>query len=382
LFRGTLGVKRCWETLQKESKMSLYGNSIWVWGSGVIVAAAVFVTLWYIKCCGLKKITSIAQHIHAPWVKLLIETIQGTRLVLLFIVAVYAGAQVLALPAHVENILHMIFIITLLVQAGLWIDHYLGAWTKEYRAQQIKTNPAAVTTAGAMRLVLQIALWALIFLLILDNMGFNITTLLAGIGIGGAAVALAAQGILGDLFSSLSIVTDKTFVLGDYLTIGDLSGTVEYIGLKNTRIRSLSGEQIIFSNTDLLSSRIRNFGPMQERRFQAQFHVSYGIDQSKLEKVSGIIRSIIETYEESRLDYAHVTTYRDSGFEIEYAYYVKSPHYHYFLQSNENIIFRIVRAFREEGIDFAYPVRTLHVAEMPLVSPTKEVITRTGEELG
>jgi small-conductance mechanosensitive channel len=207
-----------------------------------------------------------------------------------------------------------------------------------------------------------VALWAVLLLMILDNLGFNITTLVASLGIGGIAVALAVQNILGDIFASLSIAMDKPFVIGDFIIVGEQLGTVEYIGLKTTRIRSLSGEQIVFSNNDLLNSRIRNFKRMYERRVLFGFGVVYQTSHEQLKKIPVMVREIIEGLENTRFDRAHFKEYGDSSLNFEVVYYVRSPDYNVYMDIQQDINLALFEQFTKAGIDFAYPTRTLYIA--------------------
>lgn len=340
-----------------------YGNSPAQWIGAVVMTVIVLAALCYIKRSGLNRLRHFTERLRGKRLRLLLETLQKTRWPIVIVTSLYVGSHMVILPVNVEKFIYVAFIITLWLQTGLWLNHYLTKWAEDYRESQIKKNPAAVTAIGALRVIFQMVLWAFVLLLILDNLGFNIMTLLAGLGIGGVAIALAVQNILGDLFASLSIVIDRTFVIGDFLTVGDLSGTVEYIGLKNTRFRSISGEQIILSNTDLLNSRIRNYGRMLERRAQGKFSISYQTDRRKIEKIYSIIRGVIQSQEKTRFDFAHVVSFGESGLNVEYAYYILSREYSIYIQTNEKIIVQILEKFDKEGIDFAYPTRIVRNIE-------------------
>jgi small-conductance mechanosensitive channel len=211
--------------------------------------------------------------------------------------------------------------------------------------------------------VIRLVVWTIVILVILDNLGIEITALIAGLGIGGVAVALATQNILGDLFASLSIVLDKPFVVGDFLSIDEFLGSVEKVGIKTTRVRSLSGEQLIFSNNDLLNSRIRNFGRMFERRVVFAFGVTYQTPAEKLRRIPTIIRDAVESQEKVRFDRAHFQKYGDSALIFETVYFVLSPDYNYYMDVQQNINLAIFERLAEEGIDFAYPTQTIHFAE-------------------
>ncbi len=205
----------------------------------------------------------------------------------------------------------------------------------------------------------------MILLLVLDNLGVNITALVAGLGVGGIAVALAMQTILGDLFASLSIVLDKPFVVGDFLIIGDLLGSVEYVGLKTTRLRSLSGEQLVFSNSDLLGSRIRNYGRMYERRVQFNIGVTYQTPRDRLVKIPQIIREAVEQQSDTRFDRSHFKEYGDFSLVFESVYYVMGPDYNKYMDIQQAINLHIHERFEQQGIEFAYPTQTLFVQQTP-----------------
>ncbi|HKK08681.1 MAG TPA: mechanosensitive ion channel family protein, partial [Gemmatimonadota bacterium] len=190
---------------------------------------------------------------------------------------------------------------------------------------------------------------------------FQIKTLLAGLGVGGIAVALAVQTILGDLFASLSIVLDKPFVIGDFLAVGEHTGTVEQIGIKTTRIRSLSGEQLVFSNADLLSSRIRNYGRMRERRAVFTVGVTYGTPPGTARRIPDLIREALAEHDEVRVDRCHFKAFGDSALIYETVYYVSDPAYNLYMDIQQEVNLELMRLFAEEGIEFAYPTRTVHL---------------------
>jgi small-conductance mechanosensitive channel len=212
-------------------------------------------------------------------------------------------------------------------------------------------------------LITKFILWSSILLLALNNLGINVTSLIAGLGIGGVAVALAIQNILGDLFASLSIVLDKPFVIGDFLMIGDFMGSVEYIGLKTTRIRSLSGEQLVFSNSDLLGSRIRNYGRMFERRVVFSIGVTYQTPRERLKLIPEIIREAIESKSKTRFDRCHFMKYGDYALMFETVFYVLSPDYNAYMDIQQAIYFEIHERFEQEQIEFAYPTQKLFVTQ-------------------
>jgi small-conductance mechanosensitive channel len=204
-------------------------------------------------------------------------------------------------------------------------------------------------------------LWLAILLLALDNLGFNVTALIAGLGVGGVAVALAVQNILGDLFASLSILIDKPFVVGDFIVIDDYMGSVEHVGLKTTRVRSLSGEQLVFSNSDLLKSRLRNYGRMFERRVVFTLGVTYQTPREQLKQIPAILKAAVEAQERTRFDRSHFAKYGDFSLNFETVYYVLGPDYTLYMNIQQAINLYVHEQFEQAGIDFAYPTQTLLV---------------------
>ncbi|HET9662920.1 MAG TPA: mechanosensitive ion channel domain-containing protein, partial [Burkholderiales bacterium] len=233
------------------------------------------------------------------------KLIAGTKLWLLFPLALYAGASALELPAKLEHAVNLLVVVAIIFQIVLWVNGFIGLWVERQVEKRRGVDGEGVTALTLLGFAARVVVWALMLLLILDQLGFDITALVAGLGIGGVAIALAVQNILGDLFASLSIVLDKPFVVGDFIIVDDLLGTVEYIGLKTTRVRSLSGELIIFSNNDLLKSRIRNFKIMRERRAVFSVQVTYDTPLAKLDAIPGILRAAVENRQQTRFDRAH-----------------------------------------------------------------------------
>ena len=213
----------------------------------------------------------------------------------------------------------------------------------------------------------RLTIWAFVLLLTLDNLGIQIKPLLAGLGIGGIAVALAAQNILGDLFASLSITLDRPFVLGDTLQVDDFVGTVEYIGVKSTRLRSVNSEQIIMPNSKLLASNIRNLTRATERRVVFTISVGQETPPAQLQKIPGLIRSLIESHSDVRFDRSHFAKITAASFDFEAVYVVKTTDYARHMDILQDINLRLVEAFEKDGIAFAYPVQRLYLEQQPPV---------------
>jgi len=247
------------------------------------------------------------------------------------------------------------------MQTAAWGNALIGHAVGREARQKIGKDAAQATMMGAAGFLAKVALWTVVLLVALDNLGFNITALIAGLGVGGIAVALGLQSILGDLFASLSIVLDKPFVIGDFIIVEQYQGTVERIGLKTTRMKSLSGEQIVFSNSDLLKSRIRNYQRMQERRIVFSLGIAYQTSREKLESIPSMIQEIISRQEAVRFDRAHFKEFGESSLNFEIVYFVESPDYALYMEKQQKINLELYQRFAEEGIQFAYPTRRIFV---------------------
>jgi small-conductance mechanosensitive channel len=338
------------------------GNTAPEWATAVGVALVVIVVLRALQAVFRSRIARLAEKTETRWDDHLVRVISSTRLWFWLVAGGWVGAKFLDLPDDTRHWTWVAFVIALLLQAGLWGGALINSALEEYHQRKQDQSPEDLTTLGLIGLAGRVAVWSIVVLLVLDNLGVDITALVAGLGIGGVAVALALQNILGDLFASLSIVLDKPFVVGDFLMVDDFLGSVEKIGLKTSRLRSLSGEQLVFSNTDLLNSRIRNFGRMFERRVVFSLGVTYQTPRDKLKMIPGIVREAIEAEEDTRFDRSHFSKYGDFSLNFESVYYVLSPDYNRYMDIQQSIYLAIHERFEAEGIEFAYPTQTVFVA--------------------
>jgi small-conductance mechanosensitive channel len=291
------------------------------------------------------------------------QIVNATRLPFLLGVSLLAGVSQLDLTPRQDKWLNYAWIIILISQIALWANRVITVAVKRSFERQRQTNPAAATHLMLGGLVARIVLWTVATLVTLDNLGFNITTLMASLGIGGIAVALAVQNILGDVFSSVSIALDKPFVIGDFIIVDSFMGTVEYVGMKTTRIRSLGGEQIIFSNTELLKARIKNYKRMQERRIQFEFGIAFETTIENVKRIPQMVEEAIRAHEpDIRFDRAHFKGYGESALQFEVVYTVLDPDYNKYMNIQQAVNLAMLAQFRELGIAFAHPIRTLYVA--------------------
>lgn len=338
-----------------------YGNTVRSWLFALLVMATVMVILRILTRVILRRLSAFAERTKTDLDDLVADLLGRTKFFFLLILSLYAATLVLTLPPVATRVIRTVAVIALLIQAAIWGSGFISFWLARHMKRKLVEDAASATTMSAIGFVGKLVLWSVILLLALDNLGVDITTLVAGLGIGGIAVALAVQNVLGDLFASLSIVLDKPFVIGDFIIVGDLMGTVEKIGLKTTRVRSLSGEQLVFSNNDLLQSRIRNYKRMFERRIVFHFGVTYQTPPEKLAVIPEMVREIIEAQEQTRFDRAHFKEYGDFSLNFEVVYYVKKPDYSIYMDIQQAINLAIYRRFQEEGIEFAYPTQTLYI---------------------
>lgn len=338
-------------------EQSIYSNPLLDWLVALGIAAGVAVLLLLLRRTVPSWFAAWARRTETRVDDIVVEVLAATKPVFLLVVALYLGAQYLALPDKAVRIVGGVALVALLLQAGAWGQRGIALALRLKK----ETDAAGATTLAVLGFVGRIVLWSVVLLMILDNLGVNITALVASLGIGGIAVALAVQNILGDIFASLSIALDRPFAIGDFIVVGDVLGTVEYIGLKTTRIRSLSGEQIVFSNADLLKSRIRNYKRMTERRVVFGFGVVYQTPHDKLERIPAMVREVIEAQQKTRFDRAHFKEYGDSALAFEAVYYVLDPEYNVYMDIQQAVNLTLFRRFAAEGIEFAYPTHTVHL---------------------
>lgn len=336
------------------------GNSIQDWILAAVVSVALSIFLNGFNKFIIYKLKKETEKTQTDVDDLVVNLLGSTSIMLVIIFSIFIGSLFLDLNESLLYVRRSLIIILVLIQMALWgngvISYIIRRKLDKYESDK---SGSVITQLKAVGLITKIALWLIIFLLIVDNLGFNITTLVAGLGIGGIAVALALQNVLGDLIASLSIVLDKPFVVGDFIIIDDYMGNVENVGLKTTRVRSLSGEQLVFSNNDLLQSRLRNYKRMYERRIVFTIGVTYQTSASHLEKIPQWIKKIIEEELNTRFDRSHFATYGDFSLNFETVYYVTSPDYNTYMDTQQNINLSIYRKFETKGVEFAYPTQTL-----------------------
>ncbi|MGB5621244.1 MAG: mechanosensitive ion channel family protein [Gammaproteobacteria bacterium] len=331
----------------------------WLVAAGIaLLALAVFFIVKPMLRARLARLTTRTDN---DWDDALVELLGNTKPLALVIFALFFGSLVLTLPPKLRTVVVSATLIALILQGGLWLSHLLQFRLQRAIRKRREEDPGSVAALNVTSWVGRLIVWSVVLLLILENLGIDITALVAGLGVGGIAVALAVQNILGDLFASLSIVLDKPFVVGDFIIIDDCLGSVEHVGLKTTRLRSLSGEQLVMSNADLLSSRIRNYGRMYERRIVFSLGVTYQTPREKLKMIPEIIRDAIQAQDQTRFDRSHFKSYGSFSLDFETVYHVLQPDFNVYMDIQQAMNFTIHERFEAEGIEFAYPTQTLFV---------------------
>ena len=296
-------------------------------GTAIGTAVAVFVALWATRGLVRRKYARLAATEATELLEIPLQAASRTSLAFMLVVAAAVGAALIGIEGRAAAILQKVVTIAFFWQAGLWVSTALVAWLDHRRKVTLEEDKAVAGSIGIIRFVARLAVWAMVLLLTLENLGVDITALVAGLGIGGIAVALALQNVLGDLLASLSIALDQPFVIGDFVIVGEHMGTVEYIGIKSTRVRSLTGEQIVMSNADLLSSRLRNYGRMYQRRVVFTLGVTYETPRERLTEIPRLLRQVIEAQHGVRLERAHFATFGACSLDFEIVYHVLSPDY-------------------------------------------------------
>jgi len=334
---------------------------IWMIAGGIIVFSFLIARLIrYVLIGKLKKWT---QKTKTTWDNFLVTMIEKSVVPLLYISGIYFALKSLVLPVKIGNAIKVAFLICL----TYFVLRIISAAFKKFVFQFIKgqeNSEAKQKQASGLILIVNCIIWILGFIFLIDNLGYNVTTLIAGLGIGGIAIALAAQAVLGDLFSYFVIFFDRPFEIGDFIVLDDKSGVIEYIGIKTTRIRTLGGEQLICSNTDLTNARLHNYKRMQQRRVVFQLGVTYQTTHQQLAVIPGIVRGIIETKEKLAFDRGHFSGYGDSSLNFEFVYKVLDADYNVYMDNQQSVYLDIFEAFAIQGIEFAYPTQTLFVQEV------------------
>jgi small-conductance mechanosensitive channel len=338
-----------------------YHNSLQAWLVAGVVFAIVGTTLVIARTMLARRLAKIAARTATTADDAIVDLLRRTRHFFILTAAVAAGMLFLDLPERARDVGRVLGTIALILQIAIWGNGLITFWFRNYAERKAESDVSSRTTIAAFSFVARAILWIMLSLVALNRLGYDVTALITGLGVGGIAIALAVQNVLGDLFAALAIVLDKPFVVGDTISVDTITGTVEHVGLKTTRIRSVNGEQVIFGNTDLLKSRIRNFKRMQERRIVFTIGVTYDTPPDTVARISDMLREAVEAQEQVRFDRSHFMRYGDSTLDFETVYFVLTADYLAYTKVHQAINLAILRRFAAEKIEFAYPTRTIVV---------------------
>jgi small-conductance mechanosensitive channel len=338
-------------------------NTVKDWSIVLLVIISSIIILRFLRSLLIKKLNHFVSKTKTTIDDFIVSVVQSSVMPALYLLAIHFSIQYLSLSPwfhRLDNIAIMMVITFFLLK----IVSSLTGYVFKQALLKNQENEQREKQSRGILLIVQTIIWALGILFLIDNLGYDITTIIAGLGIGGIAIALAAQTILGDLFSYLVIFFDKPFQIGDFIIIDDKMGTVEYIGIKTTRLRTLGGEQLICSNTDLTNSRVHNYKRMQERRVVFEFGVVYNTHAPKLKIIPQIVKQIIESAENTRFDRAHFKSFGDFSLNFEVVFYVLSSDYNQYMDMQQAINLELFEIFEKEKIEFAFPTQTVLLNKM------------------
>ncbi|MBN9430007.1 MAG: mechanosensitive ion channel family protein [Burkholderiales bacterium] len=345
--------------------VTIWNNSPIMWLQALITVIVLFVLLQLARYYFAKRLQSLSQRLGSKLLAAVAEVLGSTSTVLMGAVSLLAGLEVLELPGRWPVRVEHAWFIVIGLQVGRWFDRAVVVWSRDHLRAVSAGGSYNPVTATVLTYMSRFVVWATLLLATLDNLGVNITAFVASLGIGGVAVALALQTVLSDLFASLSIGIDKPFEIGDFVIFGDTLGSIEHIGLKTTRIRSLGGEQIICSNTELLRQTIRNYKRMAQRRIVFGFRISYQTPYEQVREIPALVKQIITNIEASRFDRAHFKSFGTDALEYEVVYFVLVADFNRYMDIQQQINLELFKALQERGVHFAFPARTVHLASTP-----------------
>lgn len=347
-----------------------WGNTVRDWLIATIIIITSIVLLRIIKTIVLAQLREWSKRTQTTIDDFLVISIERSVLPFFYLLSVYFGLSYLSFGERTQNILKIALLVATTFFAIRLITSIISYLVENFTRSQQDAETKRKQARGIV-LIVNIIVWVLGIVFLIDNLGYDITTLVAGLGIGGIAIALAAQAVLGDLFSYFVIFFDKPFEIGDFIIVGDNMGVVEYVGIKTTRIRALSGEQLIMSNTDLTNSRVQNYKRMERRRVVSSIGVLYETSAEKLKKIPVIIKDIIEKQPDLQFDRVHFSAFGDFSLNFEIVYFITGADYNLYMDRQQAVNLAIFEEFQKEQIEFAYPTQKLYMSMTELVSGKK-----------
>ena len=325
---------------------------------GIIIVGVLIIKIF--KGPVLNKIKTLTAKTNTSIDDYIIDSVDRFGIPALYVLLVSSALQYLTISPRLAIFIKYLTIIVVTILIIRFISSTILMLLTKYVRQQSGGEEKVKQLYGVM-VIINVFIWSIGILFLLDNLGQDVTAIIASLGIGGIAIALAAQNIVGDVFNYFVIFFDRPFEVGDFIAIDDKSGVIEYVGLKTTRIKTLSGEQLVFANSDLTSSRIHNYKKMTRRRIVFKFGVTYQTTHGQLREIPGLIKAIIHEQKPITFDRAHFFSYADSSLDFEVVYYVESGDFNLYMDIQQLINLRIYEEFERRGIQMAYPTRTLYI---------------------
>lgn len=345
----------------------VFRNSLSAWIVAISVSIAISLILQVIKAIFSHRLQKLAKSTDTKFDDVLSIILSKTRYYFLLLIGFYFGIKLLTLTPKADLYSYRLFIILFSLQIIAW-GNALTEFFLYHRREDVSDSVITTTTFGVIGFVAKLVLWSIVLLIMLSNLGVNITAVITGLGVGGIAIALATQKILGDIFSSFIIVFDKPFEVGDFIVINEFRGIVERIGLKTTRLRSITGEEIIIPNSNMIDSRIQNFKRMEERRVQFTIGVEYSTKKEHLEAIPNEVKQIIESIDRTRFEYCVFRNLGEFSLSFEVAYFVLEREFQTFTEIHNQVNLKLIDRFRTFGIRFAFPTQTIHLHHTPITT--------------
>lgn len=344
-----------WNTVYFENSLLTYTITV----AGILIGLAIVRLLKEVLLIRLKR---WSQKTKTTFDDFIVESFDRSVIPILYILVMYAGLNYLTLPVKADTVIHIAMLLActfyLLRFINSTIQYFVLSFLKRKDDGDVKQKQAR-----GLLVIIKVIIWMLGIVFLLDNFGYNVSTIIAGLGIGGIAIALAAQTILGDLFSYFVILFDCPFEIGDFIIVDDKMGVVEYIGIKTTRLKTLSGEQLVCSNKDLTDARLHNFKRMEKRRVVFSIGVTYQTSADVLESIPQLIKEIIISNDDVVFDRGHFASYGASSINFEFVYFVLTADYNVYMDKQQAIYLNMYREFENRGIEFAYPTQTLFLKQ-------------------
>jgi len=341
----------------------ILGNPLKAYGAVLVIFFGAVFVLYIVRKIIFSRFRRITEKTGNKIDNFVMDNLERFGIPIVYIItAYYLLTSTLTIDGRISRAIYAVFLALIILYAVRFVKSIFRFSLIQYwMVKEGKEREEADTNVKGISTFVSLIIWTIAFVFYIDNMGFKISGIMAGIGIGGVTLALASQAILGDLFSYFVIFFDRPFEIGDFIKVDEKLGVIEKIGIKTTRVKSLDGEQLVFSNTDLTKTRLHNYKKMLERRVGFKLGVTYQTEYDKLKNIPLMLKEIISSFENVRFDRAHFFSYGESSLDFEIVYYVYSPDYNVYMDIQQNINLNLFKRFGKEGIEFAYPTTTVFV---------------------